>query len=259
MNKLRVALIPSVLVLAALACDLPGRGVVSPASGIDAVQTSVAATVAAVESAPEEEILAEPEDSPVFEDFADQVDGAVRRGDSDFFAARAGDEVQCTGLEEPPLEGTEQMPHPCLGQPAGVALRVIESREAESGFGGLLTNDEYAEILGEWFGGAVPEQADDFGDGAPALHAIVTWHSDSPLASVSWGAVLTGIVRLEGMEAPVRSARVLGFEFVDGRWWLTGELVAWLFEWSPEAAEIWLSGGCESCYDEWEAWTGSSR
>jgi len=259
MEKMKIAFGISVLGLGVLACDLSLLGGPS-LPGAEEVQTSVAATVAALAGSgsevlePTEGPPAEPADSPLFREFAVEIDEAVRRGDAELFSSRLGRELRCTGLEEPPLEGTEQTPPPCLGQAAGVVIPVVQSAVAESDYSGLYSEGEYTVLLSEWFRSALPSEADTFGSGAPRLHATVQWYGGVPVRPASYAAVLTGIFPWEPMGVNMRQARIIGFLFDDGRWEIIGEVLAT----TSQTAAPSLSGDCDVCFDRWEAWADRS-
>lgn len=255
MHKMKVTLALSALVLAALACDLTSLGGPSLPSDAEAVQRSVEATMAALASPaqglePTEEPIGEP--ALTLLEFAVQIDDAVRRGDAEFFASRLRSELRCTGLEEPPAVGSDEPTSPCLGQPAGATIRVVQSAVAESDYSVVLSAHEYALELSQWFQSAVASEADAFGGGGLALFATVEWFGGLPLVPIINEAVLTGIFPWEPMGVNMRQARIIGFMLEDGRWEITGELLAT----TSETAEPWLSGDCEVCYDGWEAWPG---
>ncbi len=171
-----------------------------------------------------------------FRAFAARIAAAVAAGDGAFFADR--------GLQaEETCDGTEEL-GPCAGQAAGTVLRGIPSAIVQSDAFAYFTPEEYAAVMGEWFGDARGDLADAYGGGAPVLYALA---ADGPDAHL---AIVTAIV--QSGPATLRQARILSFQFLDGTWRLTLDLYATV----AATADAYLSGACADCYDSWERWGG---
>ncbi len=171
-----------------------------------------------------------------FRAFAARIAAAVAAGDGAFFADRGlQDETTC--------DGTEEL-GPCAGQPVGTVLRGIPSAIVQSDAFDYFTPEEYAAVLGDWFGDARDDLADAYGGGAPALYALAANGADTHLA------IVTAIV--QSGPASIRQARILSFQFLDGSWRLTFDLYATV----AATADAYLSGACAACYDAWERWGG---
>lgn len=171
--------------------------------------------------------------------FAARIAEAVAAGDGAFFAQR--------GVErEQTCAGDEVLP-PCLGQEAGTVLRGIPLAVAESDAFSLESPQEYAEDISRRIALAQPDLRDDYGPGGAALFAIAH-RPEGPRGPEAYQAVITAIVSPRG--EPLRQARILSFQFSEGRWRLIEDLFATV---SPAAAP-WLTGDCEECYDRWQRW-----
>ena len=180
-----------------------------------------------------------------FRAFAVRLEAALAGADLSFLAQRAVEqEVECTGSAEP--RGA------CVNQPAGTVVRGIPSDVAQAQALQLVPRDNYVGLLQDWLVSARPDLSDDYTSGALTLMAL----AHRPAAADSgeaYQAILTEIYASRG--ASLRQARILGFQFLDGGWRLTGEVVAA----QPETAAPWLSGDCGECYDQWERWEGSGQ
>ncbi len=145
---------------------------------------------------------------------------------------------------------------PCAGQPAGTTLSGISSRGWQSDASSLLDPEEYALWLEDYFTTALDNLSDEYGSGSLTLYALA--HSEVEGNEV-YRAITTSIVDRYPSGTPIgqteREAHVFEFEFEDGRWQFTGEIVAMTSATSPD----WLSGECGSCYDQWERWTGATQ
>ena len=186
--------------------------------------------------------VAEADGEGGFRAFAVRVEAALAGSDGLFF--------EDSGLETDLVCAGDEELGPCAGQAAGTAFRGIPQGIFQSDAFFLTSPDEYSDALVEWFGSAQPELEDDYGDGSVALYALAHQPSDRG-GEEAYQAIITAIVTSSAES--IRQARILSFRFVDGRWRLTGEILANL----PQTAEAFLSGECDDCYDRWERWEGS--
>jgi len=183
---------------------------------------------------------ADPQD---FAQFADLVARAVMEQDTAFFAGRVkGRTYTCTqsdiGAE---AWGIEQG----LCQEVGQQVDVVEFGYWRSE-GVLSRPDSMATAIEGYFSSALPGEDDDHGIGAVRLYAIGTTRSSDPGRKFK-AAILTAITPVgEGAASnPVRTARGINFEYVEGRWVIRGVLFADVLAedlLSPETAP----------YDEWQ-------
>jgi hypothetical protein len=183
-----------------------------------------------------------------FRSFAQLIEAALDGGDAQFFVERARlTELTCTG---------EEFPLPCAGQPAGTTLNGITSAAWQSDASALLSPEEYELWLEDYFSTALGHLSDDYGSGSLTLYALAHSGADG---NDSFQAISTSIVDRYPSGTPIgqneREAHVFNFEFENGRWQFTGEIVALTSVTSPD----WLSGECSSCYDRWERWTGVTQ
>lgn len=229
------------LAVLALACD----------EGEEEVATATPSPAAAATATPQ--ATPTPEETPAeetggfegFQTFAQQIEAAVEGRDAQFFVERARlEELTCTG---------EEFPLPCAGQPAGTTLTGISSRAWASDASTLLSQEEYTLWLEDYFSTALGDLSDSYGSGSLTLYALA--HGEAEGAEV-FRAVTTSIVDRYPTGTPIggteREAHVFVFEFENGRWQFTGEIVALTSVTSPD----WLSGDCAECYDRWERWEG---
>ena len=201
-----------------------------PASTVETTPTTVSET-----SAP----LPESSGMDGFRAFAAGVDSALTDGDASFFADRGLEtEMTCAG---------DESFGPCLDQPAGIALPGIPSATIQSEPSVLLTPDDYAATLRDWFLRAKADLSDEYGSGGLVLYALAHQPAGDGIEE-AYQTVVTGIFTVA--TADFRQARILSYQFLDGSWRLTRERFATV----PETIESWLSGECDFCYDRWERW-----
>ena len=182
----------------------------------------------------------DPED---FGEFADLVGRAVAEQDTAFFADRVkGRAYTCTesdvGSE---AWGIEQD----LCQEVGQRVDVVEHGYWRSE--GLLRRPEsMATAIADYFASALPAEGDGYGSGAVQLYATGITRSSEPGRGYN-AAVLTAITPVgeEPASKPARTARGVNFEYVDGRWVITGML------WADVLAEELLSAETAP-YDGWK-------
>jgi len=182
---------------------------------------------------------ADPED---FAEFADLVARAVAAQDTSFFAQRVkGRTYTCTesdvGAE---AWGIEQG----LCQEVGQQVDVVEFGYWRSE--GLLKRpDSMVTAIADYFVSALPGENDGYGTGAVQLYATGTARSSEPSLTYR-SAILTAITPVgEGAASkPVRTARGVSFQYVDGRWAITGML------WADVLAEELLSAETAP-YNDW--------
>jgi hypothetical protein len=184
-----------------------------------------------------------PEPSPVeeqgldgFRAFAIQIQAALTESDTAFFASRGlEDELTCAGDEVLGI---------CSGQRAGRILRGIPSAIYQSDAFALLSEDEYAGTLDEWLASAAT-------DGHPTLRALAHRPAAGDEEEV-YMAIAKGVFVIgpEGEQVRRQQGRVFEFQFVDGSWRLSRDLYLSV----PESTDVWLSGDCDECYDQWEHW-----
>ena len=188
-----------------------------------------------------------------FRAFATEIDGALARGDPQWFIDRTVEsQLECT--ERSGLGAGVCSDYPTVTVETGVWWYFW-------GAGGkvLLSPERIGEITDLFVSTAEPTESDSFGTGETALYALAS----SPariflfpgLEGEAFFAVFTGIfgVRegpegLERLEIPERRTAAYLFVFVDGTWRLGGLIEA------VRLAEDWLSGECAQCYDHWERW-----
>lgn len=233
--RLRPAFALVLLAFALAACDGAGE---PPFLAETVTPADTASPAASPEPTPSPSPAAAPESggSDGFRAFAARIAAAVADADGAFFADR--------GLQgETTCDGTEEL-GPCAGQAAGTVLRGIPSAIVQSDAFAYFTPEEYAAVMGDWFGDARGDLADEYGGGAPALYALAADGADTHLA------IVTAIV--QSGPATLRQARILSFQFLDGRWRLTLDLYATV----AATADAYLSGACADCYDSWERWGG---
>jgi hypothetical protein len=183
---------------------------------------------------------ADPQD---FAEFADLVARAVAAQDTSFFAARVkGRTYTCTQADVPGEGwGIEQG----ICQEVGQQVDVVEHWFWHSE--GLLRRPEtMVTAIEDYFATALPGETDDYGTGAVRLYAIGTTRSSEPSQRFK-AAILTAITPVgEGAASkPVRTARGIDFQYVDGRWVIIGML------WASVLPEEVLDPKTTP-YDEWE-------
>ena len=174
-----------------------------------------------------------------FRSLAALIDEAISDKDVDLFVDRIVEsEVTCSGND---------FTGPCLGMAKGTLVKGFRSDGAQSDLFTLYEPREYADALLEWLDSANVDGSDSFGEGAPALLALAVTGGEK-----TYQAVVSELVPSETIN--LRQTRILSFQFSEGEWRLTGEMLATV----PEAALDWLRGECEDCFDHWEAWEGQS-
>lgn len=179
-----------------------------------------------------------------FREFAREIEGAAITADGGFFAERGVEiEVTCTG--------DEQL-GPCTGQASGTVIKGIPGVAWASDASGLTPRSEFADLIEQWFGGALSDESDSYAAGAPRLYALA-----SNSQSGEFLAMVT-LIRDTGPATGIqRQTRVLRFSPVDQLedWRFVGEI----FAAGDFASAYWLYGPCEGCYDYWELWQGASH
>jgi len=182
---------------------------------------------------------ADPQD---FAEFADLVARAVAEQDTAFFADRVkGRAYSCTEADI----GSE-----AWGIEQGVCQEVAQQVDVvEFGYwrseGLLKRPDSMVTAIADYFASALPGENDGYGTGAVQLYATGTTRSSEPSLTYR-AAILTAITPVgEGAASkPVRTARGVNFQYVDGRWAITGML------WADVLAEELLSAETAP-YNDW--------
>ncbi len=246
----RAARLVSLVTAAALIVGLTacggdgGEGPETPRPAGDMTPTVTAEAVSTPEATPTTVTELTPSETAGMDDFrafAPLIQEALAEGDTPFFADRGvEEEMVCAGDEEL---------GPCVDQLAGTVLTGIPSAVAQSDDLALFTPDDYAAMLMEWSASGTPDVRDKYGDGGVTLYALAHRPADED-GDEAYQAIVTGIFQ-PGI-TPLRQARILSFQFLDGSWWLTRELFATI----PFTTEPYLSGECSDCYDRWERWEG---
>jgi len=220
-----------------------GEEVVTPAPepSVTASATASPTPSATTTVAPSVTDLSEAGGREGFRAFAAQIDAALAVGDGSFFSDRGVEaEMVCAGDEQLGL---------CFGQPAGTVFRGIPGGVFQSDAFALLSPDEFAAMLEQWFADAHPELDDDYGDGSVTLYALAHQAAGEG-EEEAYQAIITAIVT-SGPDS-VRQARAISFRYLNDRWRLAGEILSTI----PQTADAWLSGECDYCYDRWERWEG---
>ena len=239
---LRYLLISSILVSGSLllaACGGDEEETLPP-TATPAPATSAPQTPAPQTPAPATHTVgADPED---FAELADLVARAVEEQDTAFFADRVkGRAYTCTETDiGSEAWGIEQG----LCQEVGQRVDVVEHGYWRSE--GLLQRlDSMVTAIAGYFASALPGESDGYGTGAVQLYAIGTTPSPEPGRTYN-AAILTGITPVgEGSASkPFRTARGVNFQYVDGRWVITGML------WADVLAEELLSAETAP-YNDW--------
>jgi hypothetical protein len=182
-------------------------------------------------------------DSEDFAEFADLVARAVAEQDTSFFAERVkGRTYTCT---EADVGGEGWGIEQGLCQEVGQQVDVVEHWVWHSE-GVLSRPDSMVTAIQDYFASALPGESDDYGTGAVWLYAIGTTRSSEPSRKFK-AVILTAITPVDEGAAskPVRTARGVNFQYVEGRWVIIGML------WANVAAEELLSPETAP-YDEWE-------
>jgi len=182
---------------------------------------------------------ADPED---FAEFAGVLSRGVEEQDTGFFADRVkGRAYTCTEADigsEP--WGIEQG----LCQEVGQSVNVVEFGFWRSE-GVLRRPEAMVEAIEDYFASALPGESDDYGTGAVRLYATGITRSSDPSLTYR-AAILTAVTPVgEGAASkPVRTARGVNFQYVDGRWVIIGML------WADVLAEELLSAETAP-YTDW--------
>jgi hypothetical protein len=206
----------------------------------DALVLSVTPTSTAAPGTPAG--ATDPQDFAVF---ADDIARAVAEQDVEFFTSRVkGRTYTCAetdfteeGLGRAVAEGICQE----VGQQVEVVLHAFWHSEGVS-----VWPEQTKTAIEDYFFSALPGEQDDYGTGAVQLYATGTTLAPGPTLTYE-AAILTAITPRGGGAAsePVRTARGIYFEYVEGRWVIRGMLFANVLAeelLSPETAP----------YDEWE-------
>jgi hypothetical protein len=182
------------------------------------------ATATPVPPTPTPEALEEA-DPPDFREFAGLVARATEDHDTAFFADRVkGATYTCTELDVSGEGLGGAGPGLCeeAGQQIDLVLLAYWLSE------GLYTRaDAIVRDIENYFANALPGENDDYGTGDVRIYAIAA--RSSPESGRTFRvAILTAITPgIEGPAAePVRTARGIDFEYVEGRWVIRGMLVA---------------------------------
>ena len=183
----------------------------------------------------------EPEE---FAKFADKVADAVEEGDVVFFTGRVqGESYTCTEEDVRASTGPEAPPQPiCLE--VGYEFEAVAI--ANYGTAGTITTPKV--LIGDiqrFFQGALPGQEDDYGPGAVRLYATAIPNRRGAAEAGVHTAILTAIQDFQGQ--PRRFARAIDFEYIDGRWMITGETTAGF----PIAVDLLEPSSAAAIYDEW--------
>lgn len=233
MRSGRLPILAIILVLA-VACTGEGRSPSPVSTSSPTAESPTPATTPALIGT--STVTAETAGLDGFRAFAPQIADALAQGGTAFFADRAlVSETVCAGDEE---SGA------CFGQTKGTVMRGIPGAVAESDAVSLFPLDEYPDVLRDWFTSASP-------DGSPTLWAIAHRPAGEGRDD-AYQAVVTAVIVVGQAGSTVlrQQGRVFDFQFVDGRWRLSGELYASL----PETIRPWRYDDCSDCYDHWERW-----
>jgi hypothetical protein len=163
----------------------------------------------------------DPED---FAEFAELTARAAAEEDTAFFTGRVkGRTHTCSEIdvEGGGLGGVAQG----LCQEVGQQLEVVELSYWYSE--GVLSQPESLErAIDSYFASALPEESDEYGTGAAQLYAIAESQSSDPERPFKV-AILTAMTPRQGAGSePVRTARGILFNYVEGRWVIRGMLTA---------------------------------
>ena len=183
----------------------------------------------------------DPED---FAKFADEIAGAAEGGDIAFFADRVeGKPYVCTEEDVEASTGPEAPPEPiCLE--AGYEFEAVPI--SNYGTRGTITTPEVlARDVQRFFEDALGDMDDRYGPGAVRLYATaIPSRPGAPEVGVR-SAILTALQDYQGQ--PARYVRALDFEYVDGRWVITGETIAGF----PVAVDLLEPSSAGLLYAEW--------
>ena len=183
----------------------------------------------------------DPED---FAKFAGRIADAVQDGDVDFLAARVqGTPHTCTEEEVAASVGENAPDRPICTE---VGFQFEQVYIGAYGAPGSVTDkDDLITDLGLFFGGALPDEEDEYGPGSVQLYAT----AQPETVDASLGELHTAIITviLEQNARPVRLVRGLDFELVDGRWVIRGQTAASF----PTAVDLLESSSAALIYKDW--------
>jgi hypothetical protein len=216
------------LLIPVFACTLGGR-IATPQAQHVATLTPIPPTLTAVNTATVQAPVPSPTAAPgsfdAFQIFATEIDKAIHDKDVSFFAEHASlSEWNCI---------VDQRMGVCEGQPDGAHLQgipVAQDWERYEVYSRANYQNKWQVAFDKDLKFKLAAVANRFGDN-PFM----------PMATQSFQAVLTA----DSITEPVH---ILFFEYIDGEWWLRGELV------KLKDANEWLDGICATCYDTWLAW-----
>ncbi len=233
-----VILLVPLLALLALACN--GGGEAQPT----ATQSPAVLEPTTTQTAAEPTLAVETGGIQGFRVFARLIEQAIAEKDSQFFVERAVlSEGTCTG---------EEVLGPCPGQPAGTTLTGILGYFVP---GDADWPEEYAQVLDQYFGAALGEMSDEYGSGSLVLYAL--FQIPDSEGTATFLAITTSIVDTVQTAEYVltgREVHAFRFQFEDGRWRFTEELVASVTAGSP----LFLEPPPGENSVDWERWKGSA-
>lgn len=188
----------------------------------------------------------EPKD---FAQFADQIAAAAREGDVDFFLERIeGTPYTCSATEVAQSRGPDAPERPiCLR--TGFTFNSVYIQNYP-GATQTTTPDVLADDLRAYFKDAVKSASDEYGPGAVRLYATGACIQPPCSGRQVRSAILTAIH--EQVFGEQRTVRGLDFEYVDGRWVLTGASAASF----PTAAEYLNASTAAPLYNDWTRYAG---
>jgi hypothetical protein len=173
-----------------------------------------------------------------FRAFAAQIAEAVSARDSSFFTNRGIEYITlCEGYDTPPE---------CRGQPAGTKYEGIYAFDETSDAVPILSRDNFAGMLDNWWASASSSASDEYATGEPRLLGLARWDGNEALAIV--GLIVDG-------STVQRQLRIFRFIRIAGNEW------ALHVERRLPVTETmdWLSGTCAGCYDYFEPWQGATN
>lgn len=176
-----------------------------------------------------------------FAEFAGSIGRAVADRDATFFAHRVkGRAYTCSEIDLGP---------DAWGIVAGMCQEVGQQVEVvEHGYWrseGILARPlSMAEAIADYFASVLAAESDGYGSGAVQLYATGIARA-SELHGTYRTAILTAITPVGEAGKPTRTVRGVNFEYVDGRWVITGMLYA------DVLAEELLSAEAAP-YDDWK-------
>jgi hypothetical protein len=180
-----------------------------------------------------------------FRAFATRINEAVQAGDASFFAASAMPTMYtCRGGD------ADYFAPACQGQAAGATVQAFPLSFVP-GEGAFVTLNYYEDALADWLARSRPDLSDQYGDGRPALYALVH-QPPSEFYEEAYIAIVTAIVvDPMGVAIGQRQIRLLHWQFLDGRWRLTADKQSA----DPPLIADWLGGiSGDFLYGRWERW-----